>query len=115
MNERDDLVYIKHINDNLTAIFTFLQTTDTKEKFTKNFLIQNAIMYQLMIMGEAVKNLSSEFRKNHIYIPWSDITGLRDKLIHHYFGTDINILWDTLQKDLPELRKNIAEIVKNNQ
>jgi uncharacterized protein with HEPN domain len=63
------------------------------------------VIRQLEIIGEAVKNLSSAFRKEHSYIPWKDMAGMRDKLIHHYFGVDLQAVWTTATEDIPKIRE----------
>jgi uncharacterized protein with HEPN domain len=66
---------------------------------------------QLEIIGEAVKNLSDEFRTEYTDIPWQDIAGMRDKLIHHYFGVDIEQVWHTINNELPALKSEIKLIL----
>lgn len=64
---------------------------------------QSAILYQVIIIGEATKRLSSEFRAQHSEIPWKDIAGMRDILAHQYDRVNLNTLWDVIQTDVPEL------------
>ena len=64
---------------------------------------QSAILYQIIVMGEATKRLSLEFRTQHSEIPWKDIAGMRDILAHQYDRLNINTLWDVVKKDIPEL------------
>lgn len=64
---------------------------------------QSAILYQIIIIGEAVKRLSSEFRQQHPSIPWRDMAGMRDILSHQYDRINFDTLWDAIDKDLPEL------------
>lgn len=67
------------------------------------------------VIGEAVKNIPDNIRNEYPNIAWKQISGMRDKLIHHYFGVDLDIVWDTIKKDLPELEKQIQEILKGEQ
>ncbi|MEW6026342.1 MAG: DUF86 domain-containing protein [Planctomycetota bacterium] len=76
----------------------------------KDKLVQSAVIRQLEIIGEAVKNLSSDLKKAHNNIRWKDIAGLRDKLIHGYFGVDISLVWTICTKDIPELKKKLSVI-----
>ena len=69
----------------------------------------------LEIIGKASKNISTEFRKTHKRIEWKKIAGLRDKIIHFYFGVDWEIVWNVIQEKLPELKNNIEEILKTPQ
>ena len=69
-------------------------------------------MRSLEVVGEAVKNLSDEFRKKYPEIPWKEIAGMRDKLIHEYFGVNYRIVWKTVQQEIPKLKKQVEEIMK---
>lgn len=64
---------------------------------------QSAILYQIIVLGEATKRLSAEFRSQHPEIPWKDIAGMRDILAHQYDRVNLNTLWDAMQTDIPEL------------
>lgn len=66
----------------------------------------------LEIIGEAVKNLPEDFREAHPEVEWRAVAGMRDKLIHHYFGVDMGIIWETARTDLPLFRKQIEEILR---
>jgi len=67
------------------------------------------------VIGEAVKKLSSELKKGHPEIPWKDVAGMRDKLIHDYFGVDLDAVWDTAEKDIPQLKNKITAIIETAQ
>jgi len=71
--------------------------------FQEDLKTQSAVLHQLLILGEAAKRLSQEFRNAHAQIPWPLVTGMRDKLIHHYEAVDLAVVWNTIQKDLPAL------------
>ncbi len=75
---------------------------------------QSAILYQVIIIGEAVKRLSPDFRKKYPYIPWRDIAGMRDILTHQYDRVNFNTLWDVIKQDIPELLELIEAITTNN-
>lgn len=81
--------------------------------FKKNTLIQDAVIRQIEIIGEATKRLSEQTRRESQDISWDDIAGMRDKLIHDYFGVDIEKVWLTVLKDIPTLKKQISPILKN--
>ncbi|MEM2882202.1 MAG: HepT-like ribonuclease domain-containing protein [Candidatus Bathyarchaeia archaeon] len=73
---------------------------------------QYAVLRALEIIGEATKNLSEELKSEHRRIPWKDIAGMRDKLIHEYFGVDLELIWETIERELPELKGEILKILK---
>ena len=79
--------------------------------FTADLKTQSAVLHQLLVLGEAAKRLSEPFRDAHPQVPWTLITGMRDKLIHHYNVVDLVVVWDTLQKDVPDLIAFLAPFV----
>ena len=83
----------------------------TRKEFLENSLVQSAVLHQIIIVGEAVKRLSNAFRQNHPQIPWKFIAGMRDRITHGYFEVDLEQVWNTLDKDLPELIKYIKPLV----
>ena len=80
----------------------------TLNAFLADTKTQDATVRNLQIIGEAVKGLSSVFRKKHQGVPWREIAGMRDRLIHDYAGVNWDIVWDVLQTKLPELRRHLA-------
>jgi len=106
---KDDLAFIKHILDSINAIEVFSKNL-TKEKLMVNRLKQSAIVREIEVMGEAVKNMSKSLRDKHQEIEWKEIAGTRDKMIHHYFGVDLNIVWDIIKIHLPILKEKILKI-----
>ena len=110
MSQKDDNVFAKHILDNIYAVESFVGKF-SKSELESDRLRQSAIIRELEVIGEAVKNLSEETKKKYPHIAWKQIAGMRDKLIHHYFGVDMNTVWGVLDKDLPELKEVIKKIV----
>lgn len=108
--KKDPLIFIKHIKESIMNIESFSKNL-SKKAFIKNRLKQSAIIREIEIIGEAVKNIPNSFRKKYPKIPWSKIAGARDKIIHHYFGLDLDTVWEIIEKDLPDLKKKINEIV----
>lgn len=108
---KDALIFIQHIIENITDIESFSKGI-TQEEFFKDALRQNAIIRSIEVIGEAAKNLPSAFKKKHPAIPWKDITGMRDKLIHNYFGVDLKTVWKVVKEDLPKLKSQINGILK---
>jgi uncharacterized protein with HEPN domain len=83
----------------------------TREKFQADKKTLHAVVRNLEVIGEAVKNVPSEVRDRHPEVPWQRIAGLRDILIHQYFGLDIDIIWDIIQNKLPDLRQQVETIL----
>jgi len=106
---KDDELYLKHIRDSISKIEEYTKGID-REKFLENSLIQDGVVRQLEIIGEATKKLSQEFRSKYPQSPWKDIAGMRDKLIHGYFGVNLDAVWDTVKSDIPNLKDEIRNI-----
>ena len=111
MSTRKDKAYLKHILDAISDAKRFMESV-TKEEFLENKEKQYAVLRALEIIGEATKSLSKELKQEHSEIQWRDIAGMRDKLIHEYFGVKIDLVWATAKKNLPELEKQIHEILR---
>jgi uncharacterized protein with HEPN domain len=107
---RDDKVYLEHILESIDYIASFV--TVGKAEFFNSRLIQDAVIRNLEIIGEAVKNLSSTIRAQHQDIPWREMAGLRDILIHEYFGVDLHTVWGVVEKELPRLKPAIQAILE---
>lgn len=107
---KKDKIYLQHIFEATGYIENFIGTMG-KDEFLKNVMVQSAVIRQLEIIGEAVKNLSGIMRRKYKEILWSDIAGLRDKLIHGYFGVDLKLVWKISTKDIPELKEQISKIL----
>lgn len=106
---KDDTVYLRHMKDAIDKIIRYVGAMNRNE-FLKNEMVQDATMRQIEIVGEASKRLSLTFKGNHPEIPWKDIVGMRNKLIHDYMGVDIDAVWDTIEKDIVFLKMQIKDI-----
>ena len=109
MNEKEDLIFIEHIIDSIDAIADFSKEM-SKGAFLSSRLKQSAIVREIEIIGEAAKNISEKLKKEHSEIEWKEISATRDKMIHHYFGVDLDIIWNIIKKNLPELKKQVLKI-----
>jgi len=109
--KKADAVYLKHIRDAISRIEEYTKAVGY-DNFIKNNLIQDGVIRQLEIIGEATKRLSTEFKNKYPHIPWKDVAGMRDKLIHDYLGVDIDAVWDTVKKDIPILKKEVKKILR---
>ena len=109
--KKDVKIFLNHILYSIENIETFSKDI-TKNEFMNNRFNQNAIIRELEIIGEASRNIPDYFRKKHSDIIWKDIIGTRDKLIHNYFGVDLEIVWDIIKNDIPKLKAGIRNILK---
>ena len=108
--KKDPKLYLGHIIEAINRINKYTKGLE-KGKFLKNNLVKDATVRNIEIIGEAVKNLPDDFKKRHKEIPWKDIAGMRDRIAHFYFGIDYNLVWDTIEKDIPELKKKIQRLM----
>jgi uncharacterized protein with HEPN domain len=106
----DESVYLRHILDAIVKVETYLQGID-ESTFNQTTLVQDGVIRQIEIVGEAAKRVSEGLRAKYAHIPWQDIAGMRDKLIHDYFGVDIEKVWLTAVEDLPALKHEIKKIL----
>lgn len=106
---KSDQFYLYHIQSSLRKIGSYIEEIDY-DKFVNTSLIHDAVLRQLGILGEASKQLTPDFKKEHSRIFWKEIAGLRDKIIHQYFGVDFELVWKTLKEDLPILQDFITEL-----
>lgn len=84
-----------------------------KGAFETDELIQNWMVNHISIIGEACRSLSPEFQSRYANVVWADIVGMRNILVHHYFGIDEDAVWSVVEKDIPELKFNIEAILKS--
>jgi uncharacterized protein with HEPN domain len=106
---KDDNVYLEHVLSAISKIEEYVRDF-TQEGFLKNVLVQDGVMREMEIIGEASKNLSPEFKEKLPEIPWRDVIGMRNKLIHDYFEVDIDAVWKTVQEDLPFLKSEFLKL-----
>ena len=82
-----------------------------KDVFIEDELIQNWVVSHIALIGEACRALPDEFQAHYTGVPWADIIGMRNILIHHYFGIDQNAVWAVVEHDIPDLKMNVQAIL----
>lgn len=107
---KDEKVYLKHIMLSIETIERYIKGV-TKSRFLMESMISDAVIRQIEIIGEAAKHVSEDTKKKSSQIPWKDITGMRDKLIHAYFGVDKEAVWDTAKRDISALKGQIKKLM----
>jgi len=111
MKTRDYLDYLQDVLDSINDIDDFIRGME-RDTFLSDKKTVNAVVRSLEIIGEATKKIPESVKKEHPDIPWKQMAGMRDKLIHEYSGVDLEILWKTVTEDLPPLRLLIQKLVK---
>jgi len=111
-NSEKDTARVLHILDAITEIESFLKGVDYTA-FEKSSLLQSACIRQLEIIGEAASHISDASKKNVSDIGWREITGLRNILIHEYFGIDIRLVWEIIMKDIPSFKTKIEQLLSS--
>lgn len=107
---KEDKVYLEDILDSIEKIERYVNRLSPAQ-FTDDSAAQDAVMRRLSIIGEAVKHLSAEIKSKQPDIPWKDIAGMRDILIHEYAGVQLERIWNTIQNDLPPLKDAVKKLI----
>jgi uncharacterized protein with HEPN domain len=107
---KDDRIYLLHVRDAIQHILEY--TATGKESFFADRKTQDAVVRNLEIIGEATKRLSNSLKNAHPDISWKPIAGMRDKLIHDYFGVNLQLVWDVVERDLPVLKLKVAQLLQ---
>ncbi|MEW6621434.1 MAG: DUF86 domain-containing protein [bacterium] len=108
---RDDKVFLRHIRDEVNYITEVTKDIDY-DSLMANGTLNRALLRSLEIIGEATKNISKEFKEKYPEIEWKKMAGLRDKLIHFYFGVDWDTVWDVITKEIPELKVRLEALLR---
>lgn len=110
MSKRAAELYIKDIKDAIRKIEKYTRGV-SRENFMVDEQLIDAVVRNLSIIGEAVVNIPKEIKTKNQDVAWPEITGMRNKVIHEYFGVDKGILWETIKNNLPEFKKQIRKMM----
>ena len=109
MSKRSDADIVQDIKECIMRIISYTKDMEFGD-FENDFKTQDAVIRNIEVIGEAVKLLSNNLKSNDSEIPWSDIAGTRDKLIHDYFGVNIDIVWSIAKDEIPKLEQQLENI-----
>ena len=112
MKKRDYRDYIQDIIDSVNDVELFTKNMDF-ESFAEDKKTINAVIRSIEVIGEATKTLPKSIRDQNPSIPWKKMAGMRDKMIHEYFGVDVEILWKVAKENMPSIKPLIQDVLKS--
>ena len=105
-NIKNDEYYISRIFSDLAFVIRYMEDVDA-ESFSGNELLQDSMMFRLIQISENARKLSDEYRDKHPNVPWTAMSGLRNRIVHDYGNVDLSIVFDTLKDDIPDLMNTL--------
>ncbi len=109
---RDISIYVKDILENMERAERFVEGM-SYEEFVEDEMTNFAVMRCIEIMGEAAKHVPDSVRDKYLGIPWRDIAGMRDKVIHFYFGVNLERVWLVVKEDIPQIKPHITKVLED--
>jgi uncharacterized protein with HEPN domain len=109
MSERKPSTIIRDILKSIDHINTYTNNLSLEE-FSLNFMVVEACLYNIQVIGEAVSKLPEDIKEPEKQIPWALIKGMRNRLIHEYFGTDLSLVWNVIKNELPTFNNNLVKM-----
>ena len=109
MTLKGDRLYLEHVRERIERIEEY--TREGAGAFRSSSMAQDAVIRSFEVMGEAIKRVSAKLREAHPEIPWRDVAGFRDVLIHDYAGVDVDEVWNIVENDLPRLKEQVAVLL----
>lgn len=110
--KKDNRVFLEHILDAINNIESYVKNISSQEEFASNKIVRDAVLRNFQVIGEAANNLDEDFLKSSSEVEWEKVIGMRNFIIHEYFGVDLKIVWDTIKKDLSGFRESIKNLLK---
>ncbi|MEW6556190.1 MAG: DUF86 domain-containing protein [Elusimicrobiota bacterium] len=111
MFKRSEKEFLKDIIEAIEKIKSYTENKEYDE-FLRDMKTQDAVVRNIEIIGEATKNISTDFKKKYKNIEWKNMAGMRDKIIHFYFGVKWEIVWSVIKNEIPLLKEKIEKIIK---
>ena len=106
MNSKDNSIYIEHMLDCILRIDEYVES---KEQFYSSRLVQDAVVRNLQVMSESSQRLAEEIKQRYPDIPWKEISGFRNILVHDYLGVDLDVIWSVVEQELPSLQQALTK------
>jgi len=110
---KESIEFLKHIRDECSYILSVSGENLSKDDFLQNETLKRAVVRSLEIVGEATKQIPVDFKIKWNSIQWKNMAGMRDRLIHDYMGINYSIVWDVIKNKIPELYKQIIDVLEN--
>ena len=103
-------IFLLHIIESIEKLEE-ITTTTSKESFLSSWILQDAILKNFIVIGEAVSNIDEEIKQKYPHINWRGAKSMRNFIVHEYFSVDLNFVWETILETLPNFKKNISKII----